>query len=102
MVDLEVDTNNASLAGQAIDICLKLEAKAEFSHKVENRHDQFLLFLKERSVSNVFFANKVNRFGCLSRAAAFYYEHLIAYLDQNPGVNNRLAGWSGRFLPYLT
>ena len=88
MVDLEVDTKNASLAGQAIDICLKL------SHKPWNRHDQFLLFLKERSVSNVLFAYKDNRFGCLTRAAAvllFYYEHLIAYLDQNPGVNNRLA-----------
>ena len=52
------------------------------------------------------FAYKDNRFGCLTRAAAvllFYYEPLIAYLDQNPGVNNRLACLAREVLalPYL-
>ena len=93
MVDLEMDTKNASLAGQAIDICLKLVAP-EYSHKPWNRHKEFLLFLQQRKASNVLFAYKDNRFGCLPRAAAvllYIYQHLVDYLDQNPGVNNRLA-----------
>ena len=52
------------------------------------------------------FAYNDNRFGCLSRAAAvllYYYDHLTSYLDQNPGVNNRLACLSREVLalPYL-
>ena len=105
LVDLEIDTKNSSMAGQAIDISLKLVA-SEYSHKPWNHHDEFLLYLKQRNISNMLFAYKVNRFGCLSWAAAvllYYYYHLTSYLDQNPGVNNRLACLSREVLalPYL-
>ena len=70
MVDLEIDTKNSSMAGQAIDISLKLVAP-EYSHKPWNRHDEFLLYLKQRNISNMLFAYKDNRFwlpqsGCSS------------------------------------
>jgi hypothetical protein len=69
MVDLDIDTKNSSIAGQSLDICLKLVAP-EFSHKPWNRNKEFVLFLQERGVANVLFAYKDSRFGCLSRAAA--------------------------------
>ncbi|QQP49808.1 Hypothetical protein FKW44_010601 [Caligus rogercresseyi] len=69
MVDLDVDSKNASVAGQALDMCLKLVAP-EYSHKPWNRYREFLLFLEQRQVSSVLFSYKDSRFGCLSRAAA--------------------------------
>ena len=93
MVDLEMDSKNASLAGQALDMCLKLVAP-EFSHKPWNRYKEFLVFLKQRNVSSVLFAYKDSRFGCLSRAAAvliYNYDHLREFLGQNPHINNHLA-----------
>ena len=93
MVDMDVDSENASIAGQAIDICLKLVAP-EFSHKPWNRYKQFIDFLEERQVSSVLFAYKDSRFGCLSRAAAvlvYNFDHLIDFLEQNLHINNRLA-----------
>ena len=93
MVDLELDTKNASLAGQALDMCLKLVAP-EFAHKPWNRYKEFVHFLQERHVSSVLFAYKDSRFGCLSRAAAvliYIYDHLADFLRQNPQINNRLA-----------
>eukprot|EP00058_Branchiostoma_floridae_P018115 XP_002603604.1 hypothetical protein BRAFLDRAFT_93148 [Branchiostoma floridae] len=93
MVDMEVESKNTSLAGQSLDMCLKLVAP-EYSHKPWNRYKPFLLFLEQRNVSNVLFAYKDNRFGCLSRAAAVLihiYDHLVEFLRQNPHINNRLA-----------
>ena len=104
-VDLDIDSKNFSLAGQALDICLKLVA-AEYSHKPWNRYQEFLLFLQKRGVSSPLFAYKDSRFGCLSRAAAVLlhiYPYLVEYLDENPGVNNRLACLAREVLslPYL-
>ena len=105
MVDLEIDSKNSSLAGQALDICLKLVAP-EYSHKPWNCFNEFQLFLQEKGISSPLFAYKDSRFGCLSRAAAVLlhiYIHLEDYLDQNPGVNNRLACLTREVLalPYL-
>ncbi|QQP31579.1 Hypothetical protein FKW44_025223 [Caligus rogercresseyi] len=93
MVDLDVDSKNASVAGQALDMCLKLVAP-EYSHKPWNRYREFLLFLEQRQVSSVLFSYKESRFGCLSRAAAvliYHFNHLTEFLSQNPHINNRLA-----------
>jgi hypothetical protein len=105
MVELDIDTKNSSIAGHSLDICLKLVAP-EFSHKPWNRHKEFLLFLEGRGVANVLFAYKDSRFGCLSRAAAvlvYIFKHLVDFLDQNPGLNNRLACLAREVLalPYL-
>ena len=105
MVDFEIDSKNASLAGQALDMCLKLVAP-EYAHKPWNRYKQFLLFLEKRNVSSVLFAYKDSRFGCLSRASAvlcYNYDHLTEFLDQNPQINNRLACLVRELmvLPYL-
>ena len=40
MVDLEVDRKNASVAGQALDMCIKLVAP-EYAHTSWNRYKQF-------------------------------------------------------------
>ncbi|KAK1878430.1 Dihydroorotate dehydrogenase B (NAD(+)) catalytic subunit [Dissostichus eleginoides] len=93
MVDLDVDSKNASVAGQALDMCLKLVAP-EYAHKPWNRYREFLLFLEQRQVSSVLFSYKDSRFGCLSRAAAvliYHFGHLTEFLSQNPHINNRLA-----------
>ena len=93
MVDLDVDSKNSSVAGQALDMCLKLVAP-EYSEKMWNRHKEFLMFLEERETQPVLFAYKDARFGCLSRAAAVLIHHwtdLKDFLAANPGVNNRLA-----------
>ncbi|QQP49861.1 Hypothetical protein FKW44_010670 [Caligus rogercresseyi] len=87
MVDLDVDSKNASVAGQALDMCLKLVAP-EYSHKPWNRYREFLLFLEQRQVSSVLFSYKDSRFGCLSRAATPEPSH-----KQPPGLP--------RQLPYL-
>ena len=65
MVELEIDTKNSSLEGQALDMCLKLVAP-EYSHKPWNRNKECIYFLEQRNVSSVLFAYKDNRFGCLS------------------------------------
>ncbi|KAI4829898.1 hypothetical protein KUCAC02_001558 [Chaenocephalus aceratus] len=93
MVDLDVDSKNASVAGQALDMCLKLVAP-EYAHKPWNRYREFLLFLEQRQVSSVLLSYKDSRFGCLSRAAAvliYHFGHLTEFLSQNPHINNRLA-----------
>ena len=104
MVDLEVDSKNSSLAGQALDICLKLVA-GEYIHQPWNRYKEFQLFLQHRGVFSPLFAYKDSRFGCLSLAAAVLlhiYPHLLEYLDQNPGVNNRLACLARGAIPILS
>ena len=93
MVDLDVDSKNSSVAGQALDMCLKLVAP-EYSEIPWNRYKEFMLFLEERNVNPVLFAYKDARFGCLSRAAAVFLHHwqdLKDLMSANPGVNNRLA-----------
>ena len=93
MIDLHVEiyTKNSSLAGQALDMCLKLVVP-EYSHKPPwNRHKDFIHFLEQRNVSSVLFAY---RFGCLSRAVAvlvYNFDHLVEFLYQNPHIKNRLA-----------
>ena len=69
MVDLDVDSKSSSVAGQALDMCLKLVAP-EYIEKMWNRYKYFIVFLEHREVQPVLFAYKDVRFGCLSRAAA--------------------------------
>lgn len=93
MVDLDVDSKNSSVAGQSIDMCLRLVAP-EYNAKPWNKNKEFLLFLEERGVQAVLFSYKDSRFGCLSRAAAvllYHWGHLQEFLSLNPSVNNRLA-----------
>ncbi|QQP50794.1 Hypothetical protein FKW44_011922, partial [Caligus rogercresseyi] len=80
MVDLDVDSKNASVAGQALDMCLKLVAP-EYSHKPWNRYREFLLFLEQRQVSSVLAA----------AVLIYHFNHLTEFLSQNPHINNRLA-----------
>ena len=61
MVDMECHSKNTSVAGQALDMCLKLVA-SEYAHKPWNRYNEFLVFLKQRQVSSVLFVYKDNRF----------------------------------------
>ena len=93
MVDLDVDTKNASVAGQALDMCLKLVAP-ELSHKPWNKYKEFQQFLEKNGVDSVLFAYKDARFGCMSRAAAvlvYNFGFLAQFLAENPHINNRLA-----------
>ena len=93
MVDLDVDSKNSSVAGQSIDMCLRLVAP-EFNAKPLNKNKEFSVFLEERGVQAVLFSYKDSRFGCLSRAAAvllYHWNHLQEFLAMNPSINNRLA-----------
>ena len=93
MVDLDVDSKNSSVAGQALDMCLKLVAP-EYSAKPWNKYKEFLMFLEERGAKDVLFSYKDSRVGCLSRAAAvllYHWPHLCEFLAVNPNINNRLA-----------
>ena len=93
MVGMELESKHGSLAGQALDMMLKLVAP-EYSHKQWNYHRLYVNFLEQKNVENVLFSYKDQRFGCLSRAAAtllFNYDWLELFLNQNPQINNRLA-----------
>uniref|UniRef100_A0AAV2MI12 Uncharacterized protein n=1 Tax=Knipowitschia caucasica TaxID=637954 RepID=A0AAV2MI12_KNICA len=59
MVDLDVDSKNASVAGQALDMCLKLVAP-EYAHKPWNRYKEFLHFLEQKQNPHI-----NNRLACL-------------------------------------
>ncbi|KAI8490402.1 hypothetical protein Bbelb_316700 [Branchiostoma belcheri] len=65
MVDVEFDSKNTSLAGQALDMCLQLVAP-EFSHKHWNRYKAAVVLI-------------------------YIYDHLVEFMRQNPHINNRLA-----------
>ncbi|KAH3793937.1 hypothetical protein DPMN_147464 [Dreissena polymorpha] len=52
MVDLDVDSKDASVDGHALDIRLKLVG-SEYNHKSGNRYNEFVLFLKQRQASSV-------------------------------------------------
>ena len=93
MVDMAPDTKHDSIAGQALDMALKLVAP-EFDNKMWNKHKLFINYLKDHDMENVLFCYKDKRFGCLSRAAAvllFYWESLSDFLDINSQITNRLS-----------
>ena len=93
MVEIDVDSKNSSVAGQALDMCLKLVAP-EYNAKPWNKYKEFLMFLEEIGAKDVLFSYKDSRFGCLSRAAAvllYHWPHLCEFLEINPSINNRLA-----------
>ena len=105
MVGMELDSKNGSLAGQALDMCLKLVAP-EYSHKMWNYYKQFTHYLEQKEVKVTLFAYKDQRFGCLSRAAGvllFNLPYLEQFLTSNPQINNRLACLVRELLdlPYL-
>ena len=102
MVGLDVHSKNASVAGLALDIMLKLVAP-EYSHKMWNYYKEFCLYLQSNQVEVVLFSYKDQRFGCLSRACAvllFLLEHLGNFLNENTQIVNKLACLA-RELPYL-
>ena len=75
---MELDSKDRSLAGQSLDMMLRLVCP-KFKHKSWNYFGLFTQYLKERGVALVLFAHKDHRFGCLSRASAvllYNYEHL--------------------------
>ena len=93
MVDLDFNSKNGSFAGQALDMMLKFVAP-EFDHMSWNYYKLFDNFLKDNEISNMLFAYKDHRFGCLSRAAAvllYNYEWLDLFLQTHPQITNRLA-----------
>ena len=59
MVDLDYDTKNSSVAGQSLDMILRLVAP-EYAHKPWSRHKQYLIYIKERGMSGHLFAFKDN------------------------------------------
>ena len=75
MVNLDYDTKNSSVAGQSLDMMLRLVAP-EYSHKPWSRHRQFMVYLKERGLDGHLFCYKDARFGCLSKAAAVNCHHM--------------------------
>ena len=105
MVGMDLDSKNGSLAGQALDMCLKLVAP-EYSHKMWNYYQQFTNFLQQKEVKCTLFSYKDQRFGCLSRAAGvllYNLPYLEQFLASNPHINNRLACLVRELLdlPYL-
>ena len=93
MVDLDFDTKNSSVAGQALDMILRLVAP-EYSHKPWNRNKQYKVYLQERDLDGHLFAYKDARFGCLSKAAAvalYNFDNISNFLEDFPDINNRLA-----------
>ena len=105
MVSMELESKHGSLAGQALDMMLKLVAP-EYSHKQWNYFKLYTNFLKQKGVDMMLFSYKDQRFGCLSRAAGVLLlnmDWLAMFLDQNPQINNRLACLVRNLLelPYL-
>ena len=105
MVSMDLDSKNGSLAGQALDMCLKLVAP-EYGHKSWNYNKEFINFLDQKNIKKTLFCYKDQRFGCLSRASAvllFNLPHLEQFLASNPQISNRLACLVRELLelPYL-
>ena len=105
MVGMELDSKNGSLAGQSIDMMLKLVAP-EYSHKMWNYYKLFVSYLEQKGVPVTLFSYKDQRFGCLSRASAvllYNMPYLVQFLSSNPHINNRLACLVRELLelPYL-
>ncbi|KAH3698527.1 hypothetical protein DPMN_086054 [Dreissena polymorpha] len=62
MVDLDLDSKNAIVSGQALHMFLKLRA-AECNLKAWNHYRKFLLFSKQRQVSSMLFHTNKARLG---------------------------------------
>ena len=93
MVGMELDSKHGSLAGQSLDMILRLVAP-EFKHKSWNYHGTYKHYLQERGLDLTLFSYKDHRFGCLSRASAVClnnYEHIEGFLSINPQISNKLA-----------
>ena len=93
MCSMELDSKNGSLAGQALDMMLKLVAP-EYRHNAWNYIGLFTQYLEQRDIDITLFSYKDHRFGCLSRASAvllFNYEHLEGFLAINPHISIKLA-----------
>ena len=93
MVDLDCDTKNSSVAGQSLDMILRLVAP-EYSHKPWNRNTEYKQYLKEKDLDGHLFAYKDARFGCLSKAAAvalYNFDNISSFLEEFPDISNRLA-----------
>ncbi|KAH3840739.1 hypothetical protein DPMN_114195 [Dreissena polymorpha] len=60
MVELDVDSTNASIAGQTLGMFLKLVAP-EYDHKPWNCYKELPLFLEQRQVSSKLFFYKDSR-----------------------------------------
>ena len=93
MVAMKLDSKHGSLAGQALDMCLKLVAP-EYRHKPWNYYKKFVNYLQQKNVPVTLFSYKDKRFGCLSQAAGVLLHllpHLMDFLSSNPHINNCLA-----------
>ena len=93
MVSMELDSKSGSLAGQALDMQLKLVAP-EYRHKSWNYNGLYTLYLEEREAELSLFAYKDQRFGLLGRASAVLlhnYPHLESFLADHPQISNKLA-----------
>ena len=93
MVGMELDSKSGSLAGQALDMQLKLVAP-EYRHKSWNYHGLYTHYLEQRNIELSLFAYKDQRFGLLGRASAVLlhnYDHLVGFLSDLPHISNKLA-----------
>ena len=93
MVSMELDSKSGSLAGQALDMQLKLVAP-EYKHKSWNYNGLYILYLEERNIKTSLFAFKDQRFGLLGRASAVLlhnFPHLESFLADHPHISNKLA-----------
>ena len=66
---MELDSKNGSLAGQALDMMLKLVAP-EYRHKAWNYYGLFTQYLGQRDIDLMLFSYKHHWVGCLSRPSA--------------------------------
>ena len=93
MVGMELDSKHGSMAGQSLDMILRLVAP-EYKHKSWNYHGSYTHYLQERGLDLTLFSYKDHRFGCLSRASAvclMNYEHIEGFLSSNPQISNKHA-----------
>ena len=66
---MELDSKNGSLAGQALDMMLKLVAP-EYRHKAWNYYGLLTQYLGQRDIDLMLFSYKYHWVGCLSRPSA--------------------------------
>ena len=78
MVDIVPETKHDSIAGQALDMCLKLVAP-EYSNKMWNKNDLFVDHVKKNDIADVLFAYKDSDSGAcpeLQQSFSFTRIHL--------------------------
>ena len=81
MVSMEIDSKSGSLAGQAVDMKLKLVAP-EYRHKSWNYFGLYTNYLEQRSIPVSLISFKDQRFGLLGQASAVLLhniDHLAAF-----------------------